>query len=385
MAIKPITVAQLNGYVKRILQTDPVLGNVSVQGEVSNLKRHGSGHIYFTLKDETSKINCFLPQDQIRTLRYELAEGLQIVAMGYVSVFERGGTYSLTIRDIEVEGKGNLSIAFEQLKNKLQEEGLFDQRYKKMLPQFPKKVAIITSETGAAVRDIIKVITQRNNIINIIVYPCIVQGPNAAQDISRAIDGVNQRFPDADVIIVGRGGGSMEELWAFNEEVVARSIFLSHIPVISAVGHETDFTIADFVADRRAATPTEAAQLASPETGLALQSLEIKRRGMIRSMNQLLTQMELHLERSGRKNLIHSIENQILIYQGTLEHRKSVLIGRNPYEIMKQGYAAIQTADGRFASGATMFQPGDFLTVIFKDGKINCSVEEVLMPIEGEN
>ena len=263
MALKPISVSQLNGYIKRILQTDPILGNVSVIGEISNLKFHGSGHIYFSLKDANSKINCFLPMDQRKYLRFELSEGMEITASGYLYLYERGGSYSLNIRDINVEGRGNLDLAFEQLKNRLEQEGLFDERYKKKLPLFPEKIAVVTSETGAAVRDIIKTIKSRNCMTDIIVFPCLVQGKQAGADIAKTIAKVNDLYPEIDVMIVGRGGGSKEELWAFNEEVVARSIFLSEIPVISAVGHETDFSISDWVADVRAATPT-AATVARP-------------------------------------------------------------------------------------------------------------------------
>ena len=265
MAIKPVSVSQLNGYIKRILQTDPLLGNVSVVGEVSNLKYHGSGHVYFTLKDANSKISCFLPHDRAEALRYELSEGMEITASGYIYLYERGGSYSLNIRDIEVAGLGNLAIAFEKLKSKLEAEGLFDPAKKKAIPSFPEKIAVVTSETGAAVRDILKIIKNRNNYVDVLIYPVLVQGPAAAGEIAAAINHINEKWPDTDTIITGRGGGSMEELWAFNEEIVARAIYASAIPVISAVGHETDFTIADFVADRRAETPTAAAHMAVPD------------------------------------------------------------------------------------------------------------------------
>lgn len=381
MAIKPITVSQLNGYIKRILQSDPLLGNVSVIGEISNLKYHGSGHVYFTLKDATSKINCFLPSEQLNSLRFELAEGLEITAVGFLYVYERGGSYSLNIKDIIVEGKGNLSIAFDRLKDKLQKEGLFDEKYKKQIPPFPKTIAIITSETGAAVRDIIQIIRQRNNIINIIVYPCLVQGPDAARDISSAIDDVNRRLPEVDVIITGRGGGSIEELWAFNEEVVARSIFLSRIPIISAVGHETDFTIADFVSDRRAATPTEAAQLVSPDSIVLRQAIEMKREGLRRTLLQSVQYQELRMEKLSME-LSHGIQNKILTLHRVLDQWKALLTSRNPYEIMELGYGAILNKEGQLAKGVDSFERGDSLTVIFKDGKINCYVEEIRRAVD---
>ena len=399
MAIKPIRVSQLNGYIKRVLQTDPLLGNVSVIGEVSNLKFHSSGHVYFTLKDELSKLNCFLPSEQFKKLHYELAEGMEITILGYINVYERGGTYSLNVRNIIVEGMGNLAIAFEKLKSKLEKEGLFDIKYKKSIPPFPHQIAIITSETGAAVRDIIKIITGMNNIIKIIVYPCLVQGPDAATDISLAITDVNRLFPETDIIIVGRGGGSIEELWPFNEEIVARSIFLSEIPVISAVGHETDFTIADYVADKRAATPSEAAQIAVPDIRVLTQSvkfmgqdliktmgdiirfreLEINRYNMITLRNQLFDRYKLYTMKSNNLiiQLIHEIKNILFMKESKIELLKGELNRSNPLEIMNRGYGAILNKEGRLATGVEPFKPGDFLTVIFKDGKIKCTVDEI--------
>ena len=267
MGLKPIKVGQLNNYIGRVLKTDPILANVSVVGEISNLKFHSSGHVYFSLKDETSKLNCFLASSNLERITCPMEEGMEVVASGYISVYERGGYYSLNIRDIEVNGEGQLAIQFEKLKAKLEREGLFSAENKKPLPEFPSKIAVVTSETGAAVRDIIRTVKNKNDYVDILVYPVLVQGPAAAEDIAAALRDINENYSDVDIIITGRGGGSMEELWAFNEEVVARSIFASRIPVISAVGHETDFTISDFVADFRAATPTAAAELAVPDTG----------------------------------------------------------------------------------------------------------------------
>lgn len=399
MAIKPVRVSQLNGYIKRVLQADPLLGNVSVIGEVSNLKFHSSGHIYFTLKDESSKVNCFLPSDQLAGLRYQLAEGMEVTAVGYIYVYERGGSYSLNVRDIAVEGMGNLSVAFDKLKGKLEKEGLFDVKYKKQIPLFPKQVAVVTSETGAAVRDVLKIIKERNNITNIIVYPCLVQGPDAAGDISQAIFEVNRLFPETDVMIVGRGGGSMEELWAFNEESVARSIFLSEIPVISAVGHETDFTIADFVADRRAATPSEAAQLAVPDTEGLCQFVESTGDGLRSSINRSIQYMELRAGRhsmeslrdqlkdrlrlsfmSGDKllgELTHSIQEKLMVMGTRLERLRMELDAGNPYAIMNRGYGAILNGKGQLATNVAAFEPGDSLTVIFKDGRIKSIVDAI--------
>ena len=264
MASKPVKVSQLNGYISRVLQTDPLLGNVSVIGEISNLKYHGSGHVYFSLKDEASTIRCFLHAANLSRIRYELNEGMEIIAHGYISVYQAGGSYSLNIRDIEVSGTGDLAIAFEKLKQKLEKEGIFDEDHKKELPPFPKKIAVVTSETGAAVRDIIKIIKSRNDVTSVLVYPVLVQGPDAAADISNAIKDIN-RMDDIDIIIAGRGGGSMEDLWAFNEATVVHAIVNCPVPVVSAVGHEVDVTLSDLAADVRAATPSAAAELVAAD------------------------------------------------------------------------------------------------------------------------
>lgn len=399
MAIKPIKVSQLNGYIKRVLQSDPLLGNVSVIGEISNLKYHGSGHIYFTLKDETSKISCFLPSEYRQDLRYELSDGAEIVATGYIYLYERGGTYSLNVREISIEGIGNLQAAFERLKDKLSKEGLFDDKYKKPIPFFPRKIAVITSETGAAVRDIIKIIKSRNNIVDVLVYPCLVQGPGAAAEIANAIEEVNRLFPETDTIIVGRGGGSLEELWAFNEEVVARSIFASRIPVISAVGHETDFTIADFVADRRAETPTAAAQMAVPDITALKEYVTKQKDSMIHTMEHIIRYLELRVSANSTAALIAGMNHRLLFYAmkaetlqkemaGSLKERlgewsaraeklKAGLDALNPKNIMDRGYAAILDGQGRLAGSVSRFEAGGKLTAVMKDGEIDCDIVEV--------
>ncbi|HZK61787.1 MAG TPA: exodeoxyribonuclease VII large subunit [Anaerovoracaceae bacterium] len=406
MAIKPIKVSQLNGYIKRVLQSDPLLGNVSVIGEISNLKNHGSGHIYFTLKDEQSKINCFLGADMLKDIRFELAEGMEITATGYIYIYERGGTYSLNIRDIQVEGTGNLSVAFEKLKEKLAKEGLFDEKYKKPIVSFPYNIAVITSETGAAVKDIIKIIKNKNDIVNVMIFPVLVQGPNAAGEISEAIYKVNELYPQTDTIIIGRGGGSMEELWAFNEEIVARSIFASKIPVISAVGHEIDFTISDFVADKRAETPTAAAQMAVPDIS-ELKEYIITMKDSIHhllgnKMNYYEMSIAQHNVESLRAGLADRIDNAIYRsdnlkdemkikvltilneYKNTVEMSKQMLESLNPTDILKRGYAAITDKDGFIRSSVKYFSKGDSLTASFIDGMIDCRVEEIRSGNNGE-
>lgn len=400
MALKPIRVSQINNYIKRILQSDPLLGGVTVIGEVSNLKFHGTGNVYFSLKDESSKINCFLPAERAEALRYELTEGLEIQASGYVYVYEKGGTYSLNIRDILVEGTGNLAVAFETLKRKLEQEGLFRQEHKKLIPAFARKVAVVTSDTGAAVRDIIKIIKERSPFTDILLYPCRVQGEGAAEEIAEAIRRVNERFPETDVLITGRGGGSMEELWAFNEEVVARSIFASEIPVISAVGHETDFTIADFAADRRAATPTEAAPMAVPDVNLIKQRLEKGKTDLRENLRQKMQLAELRMERSSpgemrkalesrldraainieeqMRNLLFYCRNRLEVLNRKTEAYKTALETQNPAEIMERGYGLILNGEGNVVTGIADLSRGDSLAVLMKDGQADCTVNAVL-------
>lgn len=400
MALKPVSVTQLNGYIKKILQTDPILGNVSVVGEISNLKFHSSGHVYFSLKDAASKINCFLPSDQRRFLRFELADGMQVTASGFVYLYERGGTYSLNIRDINVEGRGNLSIAFEEMKNRLEKEGLFDPIYKKALPAFPKRVAVVTSPTGAAVRDIIKIIKSRNNYVDVLVFPCLVQGPDAAPDVARCIETVNRLYPDVDVMIVGRGGGSMEELWAFNEEIVARSIFLSRIPVVSAVGHETDFTIADFVADLRAETPTAAAQAAVPDIAALREYMKERLGGLSRGLSQKLENYTLRLSRNSREQMLSNLKRRVQIAEmrkaqawetvrfqiaRTLQEADHRLVqaqlrleGLNPYGPLERGYGMVFQKPGVPLASVTHVKVGDSVNVVLRDGTLECLIDTIL-------
>ena len=368
MAIKPVKVSQLNSYIKRILQTDPILGNVSVIGEVSNLKFHSSGHVYFTMKDDSSKVNCFLPSS-LAYLAADLREGMEITIAGYIYLYERGGSYSLNVRDIEISGTGELAARFEKLKKKLEAAGWFAASHKKPIPAFPDKIAIVTSDTGAAVQDILKIITAKNNIVDIMIYPVLVQGPDAPGDIAAAIADINRNYSDVKTIIAGRGGGSMEELWAFNEEIVARAIFKSEIPVISAVGHETDFTIADFVADLRAETPSAAAEAAVPDTAELLQKIS-DCRNELKNNIAVITDRKKHSvelfnpnsagrELQGRIALdqlrLDSLYNaakescskKIDTYSARLDVLKEILDASNPREIMRKGYSIVTNDCGK--------------------------------------
>ena len=259
---KYITVTQLTKYIKYKIDNDPHLNEVFLKGEISNFKAHSRGHFYFTLKDEEARINAIMFSSSTKNIKFTPQDGMKVLVTGKISVFEANGGYQIYVNDMLEDGVGNLYIAYEQLKKKLEQEGLFDQRYKKPIPKIPRRVGVVTAATGAAIKDIISTIKRRWPLVEILLFPSLVQGENAAPDIVKQIK--RSEDYDIDTLIVGRGGGSIEDLWPFNEEIVARAIFECGIPVISAVGHEIDFTIADFVADLRAPTPTAAAELAVP-------------------------------------------------------------------------------------------------------------------------
>ena len=396
MGLKPIRVGQLNNYIGRVLKTDPILGNVSVIGEISNLKFHSSGHVYFSLKDETSKVNCFLAASNLERITCPMEEGMEIVANGYVSVYERGGYYSLNIRDIEVNGEGQLAIQFEKLKAKLEKEGLFAAENKKPLPEFPSRIAVVTSETGAAVRDIIRTIKNKNDYVDVLVYPVLVQGPAAAQDIANALQDINENHKDIDIIITGRGGGSMEELWAFNEEIVARAIFASEIPVISAVGHETDFTISDFTADLRAATPTAAAEMAVPDTGELKEYLSNMKKdladSLIRSIeirkerlsaldpnafaNGISTRIAYEQMNADRiiESMADNLKHRIRSGRERIELLKALLDASDPKAILARGYSVVTDEAGRIVGRADDLTVGQNISIETGSGSARAEI-----------
>lgn len=399
MAMKPIGVSQLNAYIKRVLQTDPLLNQVAVLGEISNLKYHDSGHVYFSLKDQGGKINCFLPSGVAVSMTVELEDGMEIIAIGNVSVFERGGYYSLQIKAVEISGVGDLGAAFEILKKKLLSEGLFDASHKKRIPGFPSKIAIITAQTGAAVQDMIKIITGRNEVVDILIVPVLVQGPGAADSITQGIQNVNDHFPEVDTIIVGRGGGSLEELWAFNEEKVARAIYGSKIPIISAVGHETDVTIADFVADVRAETPTAAAVMAVPDTKELRTYLDFLESKLQENLQYWIDKKEERLSRldlsAFQRGILDRIELLSLRNQKQMEqiHRQIekhverlytqmsqnqlVLEHLNPTAIMNRGYAAVSNSAGLLITSIEQVKVNEPISVILRDGKIETLIKKI--------
>ncbi|PID00375.1 exodeoxyribonuclease VII large subunit [Sporosarcina sp. P29] len=290
-----LTVQALTKYVKRKFDADPHLRNVYVKGELSNVKLHPSGHIYFTLKDDKTRIQAAMFRSRSNTLQFKPENGMNVLITGDVTVFETAGSYQLYVQTMEPDGIGALYLAFEQLKKKLQQEGLFEERFKQPIPQVPQRIGLITAESGAALRDMYSTINRRFPMAEMYLFPALVQGRTAVPSIVKAIEQANE-MANVDVLIVGRGGGSIEDLWAFNEEDVARAIFSSRIPIISAVGHETDTTIADFVADLRAPTPTAAAELAVPDQLQLFQHLKNQQRSIYLAVQTLIKQLNKRLE-----------------------------------------------------------------------------------------
>ena len=384
MALKPITVTQLNHYISRVLTTDPLLGNLTVTGEISNLKYHSSGHLYFSISDENSKINCFFPAQYARGLHYELGDGLAVIIHGYLNVYKKGGTYTLFVRSIEIAGEGNLAMAFQMLKEKLDAEGLFDPAHKKPIPRFPRRIGIVTSNTGAAVRDIIRIIESRTSLTDMIVFPVLVQGSEAAADIAATIDMINRDFDDIDTLIVGRGGGSMEDLWAFNEEIVARAIYRSRIPVISAVGHEIDFTIADFVADRRAETPTAAAEMAVPDIRELMQRAESWQNSLMADLKKKVSYADLRAEKMFAE-MRHVLQGRVNAYRHELESCRLLLDENHPYRVLRKGYAVLEDAAGRNLASISDLRDGQSYRLKLKDGSATFRVTELAVTKEERN
>ena len=375
MAVRPITVSQLNEYLARIVGTDPLLSSVTVRGEASGVKYHSSGHVYFALVDEQSRLNCFLPANYVRTLDFQLTDGMDVTLNGGVSVFKKGGSYSLYVRHIETAGEGSLAIAFEKMKKRLAAEGLFDPADKKDLPAFPRKIGVITASTGAAVRDILKIIRTRNDVCDVTVFPTPVQGEGAAEQIAASIDFVNENCRDIDVLIVGRGGGSAEDLWAFNEECVARSIYASRIPVISAVGHEIDWSISDLAADRRAETPTAAAQMAVPDTGELREQLEKMQMDLGQQLNNRVMYYSMMAENMART--LKDQEGARIKELGTrVESLKTVLAENDPRTSLASGYAIVEDGGGHVVTSADAVAAGKEYKVTFAEGWATARFDE---------
>lgn len=395
MKLKALSVSEVSSYIKRILINDPILYNLRIKGEISNFKIHSSGNIYLSLKDKSSKINCIMFKDRILDL--ELKEGLNIVASGYISLYERDGSYQFYINSIEIEGIGNLYIEFVKLKEKLEKEGLFDKKYKKELPAMPNSIGVITSPTGAAIKDIINVISRRYPKINIKVYPVLVQGEKSSYDIVKAIEFFNN-YKNVDVIILGRGGGSIEELWSFNEEIVARSIFKSQIPIISAVGHETDFTISDFVSDFRAPTPSAAAEIAVPYLIDIFYKLESIKNRLDKSFKNIIDKNAFRLDSLKKEmvftysnyfvkdkrieldmtydNINKNILNKVNMKREELNYIGKNLYNLNPLATMSRGYSLIEKED-TIIKDINDLNSGDRIKILFQNGNADCKVENI--------
>ena len=363
MEYNPITVTELNQYIKEKIGNDEYLNNVFIKGEISNFKHHYTGHMYFTLKDEKSLIKCIMFKSYTTNLKFIPKDGIKVRILGTVSVFERDGVYQIYCKDMQEDGLGSLHVAYEEIKAKLEKEGLFDQAHKKSIPKIPKCIGVLTSNTGAVIRDIINVSTRRNPNVNLRLLPVPVQGEGAAIKIARAIKLMNEKKL-ADVIILARGGGSLEDLWPFNEEIVARAIYESELPVISAVGHETDFSISDFVADLRAPTPSAAAELAVPNISdikLNLQNYNLRYKNALKKKIEL---MKLRYEKCMmnkvfrdplqnihekyinldiiNKSLYNSINNKIQTKKTKMIELITKLDGFSPLKTLTRGYSIIQ-------------------------------------------
>jgi exodeoxyribonuclease VII large subunit len=394
-----LSVSEINRYIRELLSQDPILSHLWVKGEISNYKSHYSGHLYFTIKDEKSLLKCVMFKTHALKLKFEPENGMKVIIKGYVSVFERDGQYQLYVEEMQPDGIGNLHIAFEQLKRKLQDKGLFDDKYKKKIPLLPRSIGVITSLTGDVIRDIINVLNRRFPNYHLKIFPVQVQGESAPGQIARAIDIMN-KLKCVDVIILARGGGSLEELWAFNEEIVARSIFDSKIPIISAVGHETDYTISDFVADLRAPTPSAAAELVLPEKSAMnykIKNFDVRLRNSLLKIGRIcrlrydrlkesvvfkqpyniIYQNRLRLDmlsKSMYKALLVTMESKkssLMVYTGKLD-------SLSPLKILSRGYSIVKLKEsGALVKSVASIRSGDILEINVSDGKINCEVKDV--------
>lgn len=403
--IPVLTVGQINTYIKSIIDGDPNLNYIFVVGEISNFTNHyRTGHYYFTLKDETSAIKAVMFRSSAQRIKFIPENGMRVILRGRVSVFERDGQYQLYVDDMQPDGAGALNLAFEQLKAKLEAQGLFDASRKKPIPEIPERVGVITSPTGAAVRDILNVLGRRFPLAKIVFCPVQVQGASAAPQIAAAIDLFNLHNA-ADVLIVGRGGGSIEDLWAFNEEQVALAVSRSNIPVISAVGHETDFTICDFVADLRAPTPSAAAELAVPDareqrayvSGLLLHASSLikqdiaEKRSVVNALSQSrVLKNPLETVEIGRQTLDNALNRLLISYKANFNASASRLSeccakldALSPLKVLSRGYAAVYS-DGKIADSAEKIDMNKNISVRFNDGEIECKPLERKIYV-GEN
>ena len=389
MFIKVITVTALNGYIKKIIDSDFILNNANVKGELSNVKLHSSGHIYFSLKDAFGKVNCVMFKSQAQKLTITPRDGMNVIIRGKVSVYEKGGAYQVYCDSMETDGEGQLFLAFQNLKEKLAKLGLFDEDHKRIIPSFPMRIGIITSQTGAAVKDIINVATRRNSNVNMLIYPALVQGVNASNEVEQGIKYFN-RSKNVDLIIIARGGGSIEELWAFNEENLAYAIYNSKIPIITGIGHETDFTIADFVCDHRAPTPSAAAEIAVRNLKdlnneiktlreLLLRSVEFKVTKEYNKVNLLSKTLKVNNPLNFivnqytqidnlKENLNYKFNAKISMEKQKLSKLNALLHAHNPLNVLNKGYAVLQNNENKVISEISELKNIKDVKITLKDG-----------------
>lgn len=395
MANKVFTITELNNIIKRILDAESFLAGIYVKGEISNYKKYPSGHHYFTLKDAESSLKCVMFKGSAMSLRFRPENGMSVIAFGRISVYPRDGAYQLYVNSVTPDGVGDLYVAFEQLKEKLFKLGLFDEQHKKPLPRYPKQIAIVTSPAGAAVQDMIRILGSRWPLTQVVVYPVRVQGVEAPDEIAEAIERANA-IGQADIIITGRGGGSIEDLWAFNDERVAMAIFNSDIPVISAVGHEPDVTIADFVADVRASTPSNAAEIAVPDISevsgnlramdLRLRQVMANRlrflrerlkavsdRRVLQSHSAYIDDRRMQIDRSTER-LISAMRRRITKSREAFTGKAAALDAMSPLKVLGRGYAIAQRGDGKIIRAASDVSKGETISVKLKKDEISCSV-----------
>ena len=395
MAEQVLSVTQINEYIQHKMDGDPLLTGVAVRGEISNYKVYPSGHHYFTIKDEGSALKCVMFKGNAFRLRFRPDNGMKVIVMGRISVYPRDGAYQLYCTAMVTDGVGDLHAAFEQLKAKLAAQGLFDPSHKKPIPKFPATIGIITSSAGAAVHDMLRILRKRYPLARVLLFPVRVQGVEAPPEIVGAIRYAN-RFQLADLLIVGRGGGSIEDLWAFNDERVAYAIYESEIPVISAVGHEPDVTISDFVADLRAATPSNGAELAVPDQDALRQMLDSMSQSMVSSLNRQIKNARRHLKvlaqspamqspdayLGQRRQRLSLLENRLVSVQKSyLDEKKQTYIrlaakldAMSPLKVLTRGYAITQLEDGTVLRSVEQVHSGDTIRVSLSDGEFGALV-----------
>lgn len=396
---KIYTVSRITKYIKNLFENDYNLQDIWILGEISNFKLHSSGHMYFVLKDQESQIKGVMFKGNNLSLRFMPQDGMKVKVRGDISVYERRGEYQLYVKEIVEAGKGELYLAFERLKEKLKAEGLFSEEFKKKLPLIPKDIAVITSPTGAAIRDVITISLRRFPNLSILVVPSLVQGTLAAQEIAKKIDFLNKHFNNLDFIIISRGGGSLEELWAFNEEILARSIYNSKIPIVSAIGHETDFTISDFVADLRCPTPSAAAEMTIPDKSSLINNINLLNSKLNKAINRNLelkveniNSINKSIQYQGPENKINQyyqyvdefsvriklrIKHQIELYEEKIKKDKQRLDSLNPGAVIERGYSICRKIPGKeIIKRLNQVEIGNEIEVIIIDGKMFGKVDK---------